>query len=75
MCVTLSEALDLGGTTVDSVKRASYYVELSIDPHPEPRAAGAQGAVVWEYNPNSRKIFLGRYIRHEGQCSIKPRVF
>jgi len=68
-------SLTRAGTTASSAKSTSCYVELIIEPNEEARGSGAEGAVVWEYNPNSRKIFLGRYIKHDGTYSIKARVF
>ena len=70
-----AHSLHVAGTTANSAKRTSCYVKLSIEPQAEARHAGAQDALVWEYNPNSRKIFLGRYMQHQGQYTIRARVF
>jgi hypothetical protein len=68
-------SLTIAGTTASSAKSTSCYVELIIEPDSQARSSGAEAAVVWHYNPNSRKIFLGQYIKHEGGYSITARVF
>ena len=70
-----AHSLAVAGTTAGSAKRTSCFVELTITPHADARANGAHDVVVWEFNPNSRKLFLGRYIRAEGGYSVRVHVF
>ena len=70
-----AQSLAVANTTAHSAKRASCYVELLVEPEADARARGAVSHAVWEYNPNSRKIFLGRVVQHAGTYVVRARVY